>query len=211
MGNSIYNDYLASGSNSFYKELISQGHRNSWLEKKLRHELEAITTTKPVENSNAVTKSLPKGSAQASPKAATAHLSKVNPTILPPHLLELYNKAKDIYRNTAAIHTELCSDVYEQSNLIPEHKRADMITEIIEGRKQAIAIFERCRAYEETGIDTVQAERKELDEADPHQLLKRIQSLRSSITRFNKLNKPDKATKAKVELDRLTNIYSDLV
>jgi hypothetical protein len=208
MDNSIYEVYLKKGRNAFLLSLVETGHRNSWLKGQLTEELETVASL-----ANKAAKAAPKTQEQRAERAEElpAHSAntpaKINVFSLPAHLHVLYKAATAKYRETAAIHNELAVDIYQQANLIPEAKRAEMITAVVEGRAWAITIFDRCRVYEQTGEDPGDGEKPTLDETNPLQVFKKIQSLRSSISRFKKLEKEEQATTAAAELERLEEVY----
>ncbi len=212
MGNSIYERYIQEGRNQFLVDLVNQGHRNTWLLKRITTELETIATPPATKAVKAVVPTLPPGAktSEEKPEHLATTYAKINTFNLPPHLQKLYNEAKDIFRTTAATHNELAVDVYQQSNLISQKERGIKITEVVEGRAKAIAIFDRCRVWEQTGVDPGGDEKPALDETNAHAVLKKIQSLRSSISRFKSTENKVKEAAAQQELERLEEIYKGL-
>jgi hypothetical protein len=213
MDNSIYDVYLKKGRNTFLLSLVQTGHRNSWLKGQLTDELETVASPSSTDKVKAVgEKAIPPKAERAEqvPAHSANPTAKINVYSLPAHLQVLHKAAATKYKETAAVHAELAIDIYEQVYQIPEAKRAEMITEIVEGRAWAIKIFDRCRAFEQTGIDPGDDTKPPLDEENPLKVLMRIQSLRSSISRFKSLEKKDKAATAAAELERLESIYKAL-
>ena len=212
MDNSIYEVYLKKGSNAFLLGLVEAGHRNSWLKGQITEELETVASPSSTDKVKAVEKkAIPQSAERTTEKAVpSAKTPKINTFSLSPALQVLYQKATTKYRETAAIHNELAVDIYQQANLITEAKRSEMITEVVEGRAWAIKIFERCRVYEQTGVDPGDDEKPALDETNPLQVFKKIQSLRSSISRFKKKEDKVKEAACAEELTRLEEIYKTI-
>jgi hypothetical protein len=210
MDNSIYEVYLKKGRNAFLLSLVETGHRNSWLKGQLTEELETVASPSSTDRVKAVgEKAIPPKAERAEqvPAHSANPTAKINVYSLPAHLQVLHKAAATKYKETAAIHNELAVDIYQQANLIPEAKRAEMITAVVEGRAWAITIFDRCRVYEQTGEDPGDGEKPALDETNPLQVFKKIQSLRSSISRFRKKEDKVKEAGCAAELTRLEEVY----
>jgi phage terminase small subunit len=207
MSSSIYQQYLIAGTNTFYLRLVKDGQRNSWLLKQITEELEESSAQEPAKPT---AKAIKVATAESTEQPSANTLTKINYHSLPAGLQKLYDEAKEIYRSTAAIHNELAVDVYQQANLIPQAKRGEMISQVIEGRTKANKIYARIRVFEETGIDPGDDEKPPLDETNPLPVLKKIQSLRSSNSRWKKINNKEKLAEGEAELERLESIYKSL-
>lgn len=212
MENSIYEVYLKKGRNAFLKNLVETGHRNSWLKGQITDELETVASPSSLGSVKAVEeKAIPQSADRTTEKVVpSAKKPKINTFNLPPVLQALYQQAATIYKETAAIHNELAVDIYQQANLIPEAKRAEMVTAVVEGRAWAVRIFNRCREFEQTGIDPGDEEKPPLDETNPLKVLKKIQSLRSSISRFKSTKNKVKEEACAAELARLEDVYKTI-